>query len=159
MNIKIKVVSNIRILEQDFEYQGAVPSEKEFLEHGDSMELIEEYDADYMNLSEYFELSYIETDRDTGYRSRRILIYEKGSPKLTIRREHADFAADFATDIVIEEKMLHKNNYHIDELGTLILETYGLDIRWEEDIYLKYLTNMDGLWSNIEIHITFGGIS
>lgn len=155
MKMKIKVDSHITVLEQDFEYEGAVPLEKEFSEHGDSIEMTDEYDADYMDLAEYFELSYLETDQESGYRSRRILIHEKGTPKVTIRREHTDFA----TDIVIEERLLHKNDYHIDELGTLFLETFGLAIRWDRDISLKYLTNMNGLWSKVEIHITFGGIS
>lgn len=155
MNIKIKVVSHITVLEQGYEYQGAVPSEKEFLEHGDSMDLVEEYDADYMDLAEYFELSYVEIDEETGYKSKRILIHEKGLPKVTIRREQMNAE----TDIVIEENLLHKNDYHIDELGTLSLETFGLSIEWGEEIHLVYLTNMNGLWSRIEIQITFGGIA
>lgn len=160
MNIKIKVVSHITVLEQDYEYKGAVPSEKEFLEHGDSMDLVEEYDADYMDLAEYFELSYVEIDEETGRQSRRILIHEKGLPGVTIRREEMNAATDNAgMDIVIEKDVLHKNEYHIDELGTLSLETFGLSIEWDDEIRLRYLTNMNGLWSRIEIQITFGGIA
>ncbi|MDO4754334.1 MAG: hypothetical protein Q4A41_04955 [Bacillota bacterium] len=155
MKLRIKVSSLISILDQDYEYEGAVPSEDEFAEHGEMMNLVEEYDADYMDLAEYFELSYLETDRESGYQSRRILIHEKGSRIVTVRRE----GAGDATDIVIEERLLHKNDYHIDDVGTLVLETYGLEIDWNRDIHMSYLTNMNGLWSKIDMRITFGGTS
>lgn len=156
MRAKIKVISNIDVLDQDYEFAGAVPSEAEFKEHGEPMNLTDEYEAEYMDLAEYFELSYQEVDRESGQKSRRTLSHEKGSKLLTIRRDFSNVS----TVITVEEGILHKNTYQIDQLGELALETFGLDINWDSDISnirMKYLTNMNGLWSRIDMMITFEG--
>lgn len=133
-------------------FVGAVPSDEEFDAHSERLELADEYDASYLDLGEYAELSYREEDPDSGLASRRILIYDKECGLLTVRREFDDRTVN---QITIEADVLHKNDYEIEEIGSISLETFGRALRWEGGIHLTYLTNMDGLWSRIRMEIAF----
>lgn len=161
MKRKIKVVSLIDVLDDQHEFQGVIPHDEDFRLHAERMELSGEYDADYLDLGEYFELSYFEVEEEGEAPVKRILKYDKGATYLVVRRE-VNFIPDDSgktphSDIVIEKKVLHKNDYVIDGAGSLDLETFGLELEWGPSIHLVYLTNIAGLWSRVDMVIEFMG--
>lgn len=145
MKVKIRIKSSISLIKPDAEFESAIPDDEHF-ELDEEFE--DEYTADYMDVGDFVELSYLESSNEGVA---RVLIYDKSERLLLIRR----VVGDQSVDIKVGEGVLHKNLYIIDGIGEIPMETYGKTIKWNGDIFFEYFTYLGEAWSKIVMHIDF----
>ncbi len=149
MKLYIKIKSTIRVLEADA--QGIIPSNEELKFFSEPMEMKDQTTATLEDFGEVVELSYPEQDAETGAYYQRTLRYDKTANLLTITRE------GWESQIEIEQGVMRKNVYLIEDVGETSLETYGIALNWSSpktDILLDYYSKIGGTWTWITIEIT-----
>ncbi len=145
MEVYITIESSISLMTQDAEYESAIPGD-EFFELDE--EFMDFYSAEYSENGDIAELSYNESEEDGVF---RVLIYDKSTGILTIRRERGAESVD----IRVGEGVIHKNDYYIEGVGTVPMETYGKSISWGEELAFEYYTYLGEVWSKIVMRIVF----